>query len=306
MAYMGAGALAFTLSACGDTDEPADNSAENAVENVADNASDNGSDNAPGNEASETEELTLEEVLTHWAEASTEVTSLHADVLTNQLMSMGEDGMVMDVTLDLGVDMTVEPLAFYQTSETFIVSEDIENENPMTMEMYYTEEGMFIYEPTMDMWLKIPDESLADMEDLELISQDSINPVEQLEQLQMFQDDFVFEQSADEYILKLDASGEEFKALLDEQLENTLGQMEIEAQMVLDDMTIHSASYEIYIDKETFLTNSMNVKMDIDMNIDGETMNIISDTQITYSQYNEIGAITVPDEVLEQTEETSD
>ena len=300
---MGAGTLALTLSACGDADETADNSAENAVENVEDNSTDNEPDNATEDEASGTSELTLEEVFTRSTEASNEVESLHADVLTNQLMLMGEEGMEMDVTYNLSMDMTAEPLAFHQTAETSIISEDIENENPMTMEMYYTEEGMFLYEPAMDMWLKMPDDSLMDME--ELINQDSVDPSEQLEQLQMYQDDFVFEESEDEYILKLDASGEEFKALLDEQMESTLGQMEIEAQMVLDDMTINSASYEIYIDKETFLTNSMNVEMDMDMNIEGDTMNILSDSQTTYSQYNEIGEITVPEEVLEQTAETS-
>lgn len=303
MTYMGAGALALTLAACGETAEPAEDSAQDAMEEVADEASGNGADDATDTEATETGELTLEEVFTRSTEASNEVESLHADVLTNQLMTMGEEGMEMDMTFDLSMDMTAEPLAFHQTAETSIVSEDIENENPMTMEMYYTEEGMFIYEPAMDMWLKMPDDSLADME--EMISQDSIDPAEQLDQLQQFQDNFTFEQTADEYILKLDASGEEFKALLDQQLESTLGQMEIEAQMVLDDMMIHSASYEIYIDKETFLTNSMNVQMDMDMNIEGDTMNILSDTQSTYSQYNEIGPITVPDEVLEQTAETA-
>ncbi|MFD1032870.1 DUF6612 family protein [Metaplanococcus flavidus] len=283
MTFMGAGALAFTLSGCGETAQPADDSEK---EN-----------------ASDTSGLTLEEVFSRSAEATDEVSSLHADVLTDQLMAMGEEGMEMEMTVDLGMDMTREPLAFYQTAETSIVSEDIQNENPMATEMYYTEAGLFTYEPTMDMWIKMPEDSLVGMEDL--ISQDSVDPSEQLEQLQAFQDDFVFEQSADEYILKLDATGEEFKALLDEQMEGTLGKMEIEAQRFLEDMTIQSASYEVFIDKETFLTNSMNIKMDMDLNIEGDTMNIVSDIQTTYSQYDEIDAITVPDEVLEQTEENS-
>lgn len=283
MAIMGAGTIALALAGCGDTAKPVGDSGE---KNAAD-----------------TSDLTLEEVFSRSAEASEGVKSLHADVLTNQLMSMGEEGMDMEMNVDLSMDMTVEPLAFYQTAETSIISDDIQNENPMAMEMYYTEEGLFIYEATLDTWIKVPDDSLADMQ--ELISQDSVDPSEQLEQLLAFQDNFVFEQSADEYILKLDASGEEFKALLDEQLEGTLGQMEIEAQMFLEDMTIHSAEYEIYIDKKTFLTNSMNVKMEMDMNIEGETMNILSDIQTTYSQYDEIDAITVPDEVLGQAEEVS-
>ena len=68
-------------------------------------------------------------------------------------------------------------------------------------------------------------------------------------------------------------------------------------------MTIHSVNYVINVDKETFLTNSLDVKMDMDMNIEGESMNIKSDIQADYSKYNEIEAITIPAEVLEQAQE---
>ncbi|WP_394120751.1 DUF6612 family protein [Planococcus donghaensis] len=278
--FMGTATLAIGLSACGETAEPA-----------------SGDETAKGEDS----DLTAKEVYTKSVEASDGINSLHADIETDQVMAMQPDGMVINMKVDSAMDMTAEPLAFHQTAETSIVSEDIDNTNPMTMEMYFTEQGMYMYEETMATWLKMPDESIDDLKGL--ADQQTADPSQQLEELAEFQEDFTFEQTADEYILTLDASGEKFKELMDQQLEKTLGQMEIEAQMALEDMTIHSVNYILMIDKDTFLTNSMNMQMDMDMNIEGEMMNIKSDVQADYSQYNEIEAITIPAEVVEQAQE---
>ena len=277
---MSTATLAIGLAACGETAEPA-----------------SGDEPAKGQDS----DLTVEEVYAKSVEASEGITGLHADILTDQVMAMEAEGMEINMKMDSAMDMTTKPLAFHQTAETAIRSEEIENSNPMSMEMYYTDQGMFMYEETMATWLKMPDDSIEDLKGL--ADQQTADPAQQLEELAEFQDDFTFEQSEEEYILTLDASGEKFQQLMDQQLDKTLGQMEIEAQMVLEDMTIHSVNYVIHIDKETFLTNSMDMMMDMDMNIEGETMNIKSDVQADYSQYNEIDAITVPAEVLEQAQE---
>ena len=128
--FMGAGALALSLAACGETAEPVDNS---------------GDKDSAGNS-----DLTLEELFAKTTEASGEAKSFHTDMVTNQSMTMGE-GMDMEMAMDLSMDMTVEPLAFYQTGETSFVSEEMEGMPAMKTEMYFTEEGMYTYEPTMDM-----------------------------------------------------------------------------------------------------------------------------------------------------------
>ncbi|MBT2570551.1 DUF6612 family protein [Planococcus sp. ISL-110] len=278
--FMSTATLAIGLSACGETAEPA---------------------SEDGAAKGEDSDLTAQEVYMKSLEASKGITGLHADIVTDQVMDMQADGMVINMKMDSAMDMTTDPLAFHQTAETAIVSEDIENANPMSMEMYFTDQGLFMYEETMATWLKMPDESIEDLKGL--ADQQTADPAQQLEELSEFQEDFTFEQTEEEFILTLDASGEKFQELMDQQLGKTLGQMEIEAQMALEDMTIHSVNYIINIDKETFLTNSMNMTMDMDMNIEGETMNIKSDVQADYSQYNEIDAITVPAEVLEQARE---
>ena len=277
---MSTATLAMGLVACGETAEPA--SGDKAAKD-------------------EDSEMTAEEVYTKSMEASEGITSLHADIVTDQVMEMQPEGMSMNMKVNSAMDMTIDPLAFHQTAETSVVSDDIENTNPMSMEMYFTDQGLYMYEETMATWLKMPDESIEDLKGL--ADQQTADPSQQLEELAEFQDDFTFKQTADEYILTLDASGEQFKELMDQQLEKTLGQMELEAQTALEDMTIHSVNYIITIDKETFLTNSMDMTMEMDMNIEGELMNIKSDVQADYSNYNEIEAITIPAEALEQAQE---
>lgn len=278
--FMSTAVLAIGVSACSEQAEPA------LEEEVEQDAGD---------------DLTAAEVYAKSVEASEEITGLHADIATDQVMAMQPDGMVINMEVDAALDMTTEPLAFHQTAETAIASEAIDNGNPMSMEMYFTEEGLYMYEETMATWLKMPDESLEDLKGL--ADQQTADPAQQLEELAEFQDDFAFAQTEKEYILTLDASGEKFRELMDQQLDKTLGQMEIEAKMALDDMVIHSVNYVITIDKESFLPNSMNVTMDMDMNIEGETMNITSEIQAEYSEYNEVEAITIPAEVLEQAQE---
>lgn len=103
--------------------------------------------------------------------------------------------------------------------------------------------------------------------------------------------------------MKLNASGEEYQELIGEQMEQMLGQMDMEVQTVLEGMTINEVAYEIFIDKETFLPSVINIDMDLDMEIEGESMNIKSVVDSEYSKYDEIDSITVPAEVIEQAQE---
>lgn len=277
---MSTATLAIGLSACSETAEPA-----------------SGDQTTKGEDS----ELTVQEVYAKSVEASEDITSVHANSSTDQKMAMQGDGMEVTMAIKSSMDMTIDPVAFHQKAETTIVSEDIDNSNPMSMEMYFTDQGMYMYEETMATWLKMSDESIEDLK--ALADQQTANPSQQLEELAEFKDDFTFKQTEDEYILTLDASGEKFNELMEQQLEKTLGQMELEAQMMLEDMTIHSVNYVIYVDKESFLTTGMDMKMDMDVNIESEIMNIKSDMQVDYSRFNEIEAITVPAEVLEQAQE---
>lgn len=285
MAVIGTSAAVIGLGACSNAEEPA--------------TTEEGSE-ASAPEAQE-ETKSASEVYTQAVEASQQVESLRAKSHTEQQMKMQPDGMEIDMTVDSEMEMTYEPLAFHQKGETSIVSEDIDNTNPMLTEMYMTEEGLYMHETSVDMWLKMPEEMQENMQSM--AGQQSADPARQLDELGDFEEDFVLEETDEAYILTLDASGEEFQELTDEQLEKTLGQMEIEAPLAPEDLEVHAVNYVITLNKETYLADRMEVDMELDVDVRGEMMAIESQMQVDYSDYNAIDPIEIPPEVLEQAQE---
>ncbi|MEZ0480093.1 DUF6612 family protein [Planococcus sp. SSTMD024] len=284
VAVIGTGAAVVGLGACSNAEAP---TTEEESEN-------------PAQEAPE-ETQSASEVYAEAVKASQQVESLRAQSNTEQQMKMQPDGMEIDMTVDSEMEMTYEPLAFHQTGETSIVSEDIDNANPMLTEMYMTEEGLYMHETSVDMWLKMPEEMHENMKSI--AGQQSADPARQLDELGDFEEDFVLEETDEAYILTLDASGEEFQELTDEQLEKTLGQMEIEAPLSPEDLEVHAVNYVITLDKETYLADRMEVDMELDVDVRGEMMAIESQMQVDYSDYNAIEPIEIPPEVLEQAQE---
>jgi hypothetical protein len=278
--FISGAALALSVSACGQTVE---------TEAGGKDEKGSGSGKAP------------EEVYAKSVEAAEETGSLHADILTVQNMKMQPDGMEMDVTIENSMDLTRNPEAFHHQSETSIVSDDIQNDNPTSMEMYWTDEGLYLHEAAMDTWLRIQDEAIEDFK--LLADQQTADPAHQLKALRAFADDFTMKETGGEYILELEASGEELFPLMVEQLKKTFGQMEIGTPMNSEDMEINSVQYEFHLNKKTFQANSLEMDADIEVKIDGETMAVQSEVEAAYSKHDKIKEIILPDKVREQVQE---
>ncbi|TWT02284.1 DUF6612 family protein [Planomicrobium sp. CPCC 101079] len=278
--FISGAALALSVSACSQAEQP-----------------ESGSEGSTG----ETSKLMPEEVYANTVEAAGNLESLHADILTNQHMKMQPDGMEIDVTIEARMDLTRMPEAFHHQSETSIVSDDIQNETPVSMEMYYTAEGLYMYEVSLDMWLKLQDEAVGDFK--LLADQQSADPAHQLKNLEAFAEEFTLEEDGDDYVLILEASGEEFYPLMVEQLEKSFGQMEIGTPMDSEDMEIRSIRYEYRLDRRSFQVKKLKMDADLDVKIAQDTMSVQSNVEAAYSKYDEISEIVLPDEVIEQAQE---
>lgn len=268
------GFLALALAACGDVaNEPADAK--------------------PGTDKAKESELTLEEVFNKAQEAAEKVESMHADMVIDQHLASPDAGAEMDSTIKMKMDLVQNPLTMYQVMEM-----EMADEGTAKTEMYLTEDGFFMYDPESGEWLKLPaefyEEATATMNTGEDATVDYAG-------LKEFVEDFKFEQNDDAYILKLKASGEKFNKLIQDELESTgildeLSEVETEA---VDNMKINELEYEIFIDKETFDTTAFNLKMDMEISAEGETLQIKQDIQSKISRINEIQEITVPQEILD-------
>jgi len=181
-------------------------------------------------------------------------------------------------------------MAFYQKMTMTMGEEKVD------MESYFSEAGMFFYEPSAGQWMKFPQE----MTDMFLqMAGEQQNPGEELKKLQQFADDFTFEQDDKNFILKLKAKGEKFNDFIKETAKESMPAGMTEEDDLFDNMNIKSVDYEILVDKDTFNPVSLKMDMEMDMTVESETITLKQKMNAQYLNLNAIDAITVPQEVID-------
>ncbi|MGB2992970.1 MAG: DUF6612 family protein [Paenisporosarcina sp.] len=244
-------------------------------------------------------ELTLKQVFDKSLAQSESIKSLNADIEMSQVIEVPSQNVEMDTETKMTMDMFVNPLSIYQkgTTSTTVPGQDTsEQPQEVEIESYMTEEGFFMNHSMSQQWVKLP----ADMyEQMMSMSQKQADPSQQLKDLEMFRDDFSFEQSDDMYVLKLSASGDKFNELIQKQLTETMPAMELEQENMLKDMNIEKVDYEIFINKKTFNTSAFNMNLEMTVTVEGEEMKMSQNMKSTFDKFNEIEPIKVPQEVLD-------
>lgn len=273
---MAAGTLAFGLAACSDTAEP-----------------------APGTSQEKTSDMTAEQVYEKAMEASKDMKSAEAEMDIKQNIEIPGQEVQINSDSKFDVQMVLDPLAMHQEGTTTMKMNG--EEQTVDIDMYMTEDGtIYIYTPEVDQWLKME----GMLEGMDQLSAQQPDPEEQLAQLQQYAKDMKFEQTNDEYVLKLDADGDKFNDLVKETMEKQLPPemlegMSEEEKQALEKMDIKDMSYEIHIDKETYDMKAMNMKMSMTMEAEGEEMNIDMDMKSVYTNINGIENIEVPQDVID-------
>ncbi|MBM7588365.1 hypothetical protein JOC86_004963 [Bacillus pakistanensis] len=283
--------LVVFLAACNQTADPVNE--EGNKENA--NESKKSTEESKSN-------LTLEEVFEKTNKASQEITSLKSNMTLNQTMTMpGEEGE-MKINSDVTSSIVMEPLALHQTMKMTMEGDAAEAPmQDMTMDSYLTKDGFYMKDSSQNKWMKMPKE-LSDQ--IVQMSNAQTDPSKQLKDLQQFMEDFKFEQDDKHFILKLTANGEKFQDFLQKQMKEIMPEMLPEEAM--NNMSYDEVKYEIYIDKETFYTTKLNSTVNMTIKVEeGKEMKTQTEMSGTYSDYNEIEAITVPKEVVETAEEVS-
>lgn len=275
---LGVGVLALGLAACGSAAEPKKD-AETGEKVELENKS----------------EMTAQEVYSKAMEVSEEQKSMHAVMDINQKISMPSEELEMDSKIKMDMDMIIEPLAMHQNMKM-----DMGEMGAMDMELYMTEAGFFMHDPESGQWIKMG----KDMYD-EMMAQmgGETDPTLDMEMFNEFKDDFKFEQTDDEYILTLSASGDKFSGLMKELMGSALPEdmdMTEEDAEMLENMDVKSLEVVMYIDKETFYTNAFDLDMDMTMKIEEQEMRIVQKMKSVITKINEIDEIVVPQEVIDE------
>ncbi len=271
--------LMILLAACGQTAEPVKKDSE-AKQGASEK-----------DKADKEKELTLEEVFKKTEEANKDIKSFKSKMSMNQTVEIA--GEKQDINSDIDMEFVTEPMSLHQKMTMNI------GEEKQEIDAYLTKEGFYMYEPNEKMWIKLPEELSGQILQM---SEGQSNPSGQLEQLKEFVDEFDFKQDDKNYILTLKASGEKFDKFLKDNVKETLPP-EMQAEDMMGDMKFNKVEYELFIDKETFYLNALNMVTDMDTEVEGQKMNMNLDMESTYSDYNEVKNIEIPKEALENAQE---
>lgn len=287
--------FALILTACNSTATPVEKEEDTSKETTGetnDNTTEEKEDEEP-----KVSELTLEEVYQKAMDRQNEIKSLTSEVTMEQVMTI--EGEELSVNSDMTMDMTMDPIAMYAKGSSTMVDPATGEEMPLGYEMYMVKDGFFMYDEMSAAWMKLPADNY---EELMGQSATQADASEQLAMLQSFIKDFKFEQNDNQYILTLDASGDKFNDFVLEQALGT-GAISSEDQAVLESIKFNDMNYVIVINKETFDTEEIQMVMEMVETTSGES--VLMNTSMTFSNFNEIGAIEVPQEVLDTATEIS-
>ena len=268
---LAATSLTFALAACNETATPANK------------------------EVKETSEMTLEEVYNKSLAVSEELKSVSAKVDLQQKMNIPSEDANVDITAVMDMDIVVEPMQMYQKGTTSMKTEDGSMDESMESEMYFNGTDFYMYEGTGKQWMKLPVEALGDV----MAQTNSANPASSLAEIKEYINDFKFEQDDKNYILTLQSSGDKFNDLVQAQIDETIQSMAQAGEDVQLDVKINSISYLIHIDKESFQTTKLDVNVDMDMEAEGESINMKQDMKTDFSNFNGVDTIEIPQEVID-------
>lgn len=242
-----------------------------------------------GGEVSVDKGIDAEEVFEKSIAAQEEVEDFHMKADMTQSIGSGEEEMDINSVID--ADMVMDPIAFHQMIDMTA------NGETMQMESYFTEEGFFMKQG--EQWMKFP----AEMTDSLLsLQENQADPAEQMEMLKEYVDEFTLSEEDDTYVMTLKASGEKFQGLMEKAAED-MGSQNQMMEDAMDQMKVNNVEYTYAIDKESYLPVQMDMKMDSEMSMEGETISTIMEMSSTYDQYNEIEEVKVPEEVISQAKE---
>ncbi|MGD6993588.1 DUF6612 family protein [Sutcliffiella horikoshii] len=290
------------LTACGNTSNGVNGSVEGnaeAEETTNEETTNSTTDVEEVDASEETEEqeaLTAEEVLQKSTEAMADLSSYSMEMISDQEITMaGEDTIKMVTTTT--TDMSLNPMAMYQV--TSIEDEDGMMEG-MENESYFSEDGFFLYDSMAGQWFKMPEEFTAQ---LNAMSEMQTNPAQQLEMLKDYTDEITMTEEEGHYVLNFEGSGEQFNemaGMIGGMMGDDMGEM---MQEMLSMMTVNQLSYLVHIDKESFYQTKVLLNMDMEMDVDGETISSVQVMDSTLSNFDEVGEITVPQEVIDSAQE---
>ncbi|SFG02458.1 hypothetical protein SAMN05216353_11915 [Halobacillus alkaliphilus] len=243
----------------------------------------------------------VEDIYTKAAEASKSLENFAMKVESKQIIDTGtetgnesgsEDPLVpgsIPIVTTIDSKMQTDPIAFHQTVEMM----------GQTIEQYYSEDGLYMTMPTKEGWFKAPKQVVKQLNAMGAQQQ---NPASQLENLKDYIDEFKLEQGESTYTLSFHSEGENVKKLLNDSLNEMMPKEQVPDDL-MKHMTVNKVDYTFVVNKDTYYPSAVDMEMDFTINQNGEKTHMVQTFTGKYSDFNEVGNITVPEEVKSNAKE---
>lgn len=248
----------------------------------------------PSEEPSETPsssgELKASDIYAKAMEETAKLDSYSINMFMEQKFEQGDNKFVVEYDVDM--DAIVKPeLAFKQTMIVDMMGDKVD------MVMYVTKDGFFMKDPESGEWVALP----LDMIDGDLdFSEEQYDPTVQLEKMKPFMDDFTMTDAGDHFEVKLVAEEGKFNEFIKNEVMGSMaGAMGGEDALgEIESLKISNVVYTFNIDKKTFLMKNMGIDMDLEIKEGGKVVRMQQKVKGTYSKFNEVPEIVVPQEAL--------
>lgn len=232
---------------------------------------------------------TAEELIEKSTVASAELKSFSMDMKMKQNITMTQGDQTEEQLVDMAMksDFIKEPLKMVQEIEIVMP------EGKQLMTQYVTKEG--VYTQVDGTWIKQPD---TIVEQMTTSLEESVKPEKQLEYFKTIAKDTKITVENDNYIMTAELSGDGVKELAKSLLSQG-GASNDQMSALLDTMNIKAIKIVSGMNKETLLPTKSDVTMSAEMEQEGIKISFDIDLTSTYSKYNEVGEINIPQEALD-------
>jgi len=236
---------------------------------------------------------TAEELIQKTSEASKSLKSYSMDSQVDQKITMTQNEQKQDQTVKMTMktDIINEPLAMAQDITMNVPGMP----DPQQIKQYITQDGIYMH--TQGQWMKMPPEM---KEQLMQAVQAQSNPQKQLEQFSSIVKDTKVTEEGDHYVLNAAVSGDSVKDLVKIMVAGAgAGGANPQVEAMVEQMKIQSMNLKYRVKKDGYLPVSMNVDMLMDMEQQGQKLSMDMKMDSTFSRYNEVKEIKVPQEALD-------
>ncbi|MBK3496375.1 hypothetical protein JFL43_16215 [Viridibacillus sp. YIM B01967] len=206
---------------------------------------------------------------------------------------LGKDEVGMSGKSKLKMDVTLKPYNTYALTKSEIIHTSSQTEH-IEMESYLTDQGSYLKLSPEEPWNKIDSEQIKMTLNFYQIPE---NPIEQFNKLSKFKDSFSVTADEHQYVLTLDAKGEDFKKYLQSNLKTKFSFIKNAKGLSTTEWKINDAKYIFYINKDTYNIERIKTLLDVEMDFKKEAMKVNINTNEKITNINKIDSIIVPDEV---------